>query len=207
MRPIDRPSRRVFLHTAVAATAALATSAPAETLWGRNLPAAPQPIRLGAPVFDPPTDPEQLALAHRNLGMRAAYCPAVELTDTPRITDIGRAFAKHDVVIAEVGRWKNLLDADPAQRQQNMQYVIDGLALADEVGALCCVDIAGSFSPESWYRPSSPEPVRRLLRCGGRERAEDHRCGEAQTGQVQLRDDGVGTARQCGQLPADDQGH
>lgn len=153
MRPIDRPSRRVFLHTAVAATAALATSAPAETLWGRNLPAAPQPIRLGAPVFDPPTDPEQLALAHRNLGMRAAYCPAVELTDTPRITDIGRAFAKHDVVIAEVGRWKNLLDADPAQRQQNMQYVIDGLALADEVGALCCVDIAGSFSPESWYGP------------------------------------------------------
>ena len=117
------------------------------------MPAASKPIRLGAPIFDPPSDPEQLALAHRKLGMRAAYCPAVELTDTQRIAEIGRAFAKHDVVIAEVGRWKNLLDADPAQRQQNMQFVIDGLALADEVGALCCVDIAGSYSTESWFGP------------------------------------------------------
>jgi sugar phosphate isomerase/epimerase len=110
-------------------------------------------VRLGAPVFDAPADPAQFALAHRQQGLRAAYCPAVELTDTTRIADIRRGFAQHDVVIAEVGRWKNLLAADPAERRSNLAYVTEGLALADEVGALCCVDIAGSFSGESWFGP------------------------------------------------------
>ena len=29
----------------------------------------------------------------------------------------------------------------------------EGLALADEIGALCCVDIAGSKNEEVWYGP------------------------------------------------------
>ena len=112
-----------------------------------------RPIRLGAPVFDPPNDPEELALAHRKLGYRAAYCPGVELDDKERIRDIFRAFAKHDVAIAEVGRWCNLLDADPQKRAANLKNVTDGLALAEAVGARCCVDIAGSFNPDLWYGP------------------------------------------------------
>ena len=73
-------------------------------------------IRLGAPVYDAPEDPEALARLHRDLGYRAAYCPQVELNDKERIRDISRAYAKHDVVIAEVGRWCNLLDVDPKKR-------------------------------------------------------------------------------------------
>ena len=60
------------------------------------------PIRLGAPVFNAPQDPEELALAHRKLGYRAAYCPGVGLNDTDRIRAISEAFAKHDVVIDAV---------------------------------------------------------------------------------------------------------
>ena len=43
-----------------------------------------------------------------------------------------------------------LLDSDPEQRAANLQKVTDGLALADEIGALCCVDIAGSYSDQQW---------------------------------------------------------
>jgi sugar phosphate isomerase/epimerase len=150
---VNHASRRTFLQSAAVAAAALACSTAPQSLSGRSLSAAPRPLRLGAPIFDAPPDPEQLALAHRKLGLRAAYCPGVELADRQRITDIATAFAKHDVVIAEVGRWKNLLAADATERQQNLQFVSDGLALADEIGALCCVDIAGSFSPESWFGP------------------------------------------------------
>lgn len=153
MQAIDRPSRRVFLHATAAAVAACVTPIAGQSVSGADAPAPARPLRLGAPVFDAPADPEQLALAHRQLRMRAAYCPEVALTDAPRIAAIERAFAKHDVVIAEVGRWKNLLDTDPAVRQQNLQFVTDGLALADEIGALCCVDIAGSYSEESWFGP------------------------------------------------------
>ena len=62
-----------------------------------------------------------MAQAHRRLGYRAAYCPAVELKDETRIRDIEQAFARHDVVIAEVGRWVNLLDADPPKRAANLR--------------------------------------------------------------------------------------
>ncbi len=110
-------------------------------------------IRLGGPVFDRTQDPEELALAHRKLGYRAAYCPNVKLADKERIKAFRDAYAKHDVVIAEVGRWVNLLDADPAKRKANLEAVIEGLALAEAIGALCCVDIAGSFSTESWFGP------------------------------------------------------
>jgi sugar phosphate isomerase/epimerase len=110
-------------------------------------------IRLGAPVFERPDDPEELALVHRRLGYRAAYCPNVTLDDKDRIRDTREAFAKHDVVIAEVGRWCNLLEADEEKRKANMAKVIDGLALAEEIGARCCVDIAGSRNPDIWHGP------------------------------------------------------
>ena len=115
--------------------------------------AAPRKVRLGGPVFNAPQDPDGLALAHRKLGYRAAYCPAVKLSDGQRVRDLRQAFTKHDVVIAEVGRWVNLLDADSAKRAANFEKVIEGLAIAEEIGALCCVDIAGSFNEKVWYGP------------------------------------------------------
>jgi sugar phosphate isomerase/epimerase len=87
------------------------------------------------------------------LGYRAAYCPNVSLNDSARIRALSDAYAKHDVVIAEVGRWVNLLEADQAKCQKNLQFVTDGLALAEVIGALCCVDIAGSRNPTVWYGP------------------------------------------------------
>jgi sugar phosphate isomerase/epimerase len=143
-------SRRRFLQQSALSLFAAGGAALAA---GPVPPSARKPIRLGAPVFDAPGDPEGLALAHRKLGYRAAYCPGVALDDAPRIRDIRRAFAKHDVMIAEVGRWVNLLEADPVKRAANLKTVTEGLALADQIGARCCVDIAGSFNPRVWYGP------------------------------------------------------
>jgi sugar phosphate isomerase/epimerase len=119
--------------------------------WAAPGAAEPGPtgraVRLGGPIFRPPKDPEERALAHRKLGYRAAYCPVIGLNDADYIRDFAAAFAKHDVVIAEVGRWFNLLDPDPAKRAANLKLVTDGLALAEAVGARCCVDTAGSYNP------------------------------------------------------------
>lgn len=104
-------------------------------------------------MFEQTSDPEALALAHRRLGYRAAYCPRIPVADTDRIRATVEAFGRHDVVLAEVGRWVNLLDADPEQRRKNLADVTDGLALAEALGARCCVDIAGSFNPKVWYGP------------------------------------------------------
>jgi sugar phosphate isomerase/epimerase len=136
--------RRTFLQSAAGVALAAATSHAAP---------AKKSVRLGAPLFNAPKDPEQMALAYRKLGYRAAYCPGVKLDDRERIRDITQAFARHDVVIAEVGRWCNLMDANAPQRAANLQKVTEGLALAEAVGARCCVDIAGSFNPQVWSGP------------------------------------------------------
>jgi sugar phosphate isomerase/epimerase len=110
-------------------------------------------IRLGAPVSAPGGDPDALARAHRAKGYRAGYCPDIRLDDRERIRATVDAFARHDVVIGEVGRWVNLLDPDTEARRKNIATVTEGLALAEAVGARCCVDIAGSFSTTSWFGP------------------------------------------------------
>ncbi|MFI5382426.1 MAG: sugar phosphate isomerase/epimerase family protein [Tepidisphaerales bacterium] len=145
-------SRRRVVHTSLGAAAAAAIAGRAATALAQA-EARPKAIRLGGPAFAKADDPEAYALAHRKLGYRAAYAPGIALNDAARIRAFTDAFAKHDVVLAEVGRWVNLMDADPAKRQQNLQTVTDGLALAEALGALCCVDIAGSFNPTSWFGP------------------------------------------------------
>ena len=110
-------------------------------------------VRLGGPVFTDTADPVAFARAHRRLGYRAAYGPSKNVTDTATIGALADACHGEDIVIAEVGRWVNLLDADPARRRANLENVTEGLALADALGALCCVDIAGSFNPDVWYGP------------------------------------------------------
>lgn len=151
---VSPPNRRRFLQLAASAvTASAVSSISARPTSAQPADGSRTPIRLGAPVFQPPQDPEELALAHRRLGYRAAYCPAVNLDDADRIREIRRAFEKHDVVIGEVGRWCNLLDADQQKRTENLQRVIDGLALAEALDARCCVNIAGSYNQDIWYGP------------------------------------------------------
>src|SRR5271165_1287250 len=108
-----------------------------------------QAIRLGGPIFLKSDDPRELAREHRRLGYSAAYCPMAKPTDTDRIAAIQKAFAAENVVIAEVGAWKNMLDPDPDTRRANQRYVIERMALAEAVGARSCVDIAGSYNPKS----------------------------------------------------------
>lgn len=113
-----------------------------------------QTIRLGGPIFIKSDDPAELAQAHRKLGYRAAYAPDVKRGDKDHIRAIIKEFAARDVVIAEVGAWVNMMDPDPEKRAKNMAYVQERLALADELGARCCVDIAGSYDPKVWFGPN-----------------------------------------------------
>ena len=137
-------SRRGFL--------AKSGGAVAGAMAARVLNASEKAMRLGGPIFVKSDDPAVLAKAHRDLGYRAAYAPSdLSVTDKDRIAGLVREFARQDVVIAEVGAWKNMLDPDPEKRRQNMAYVTEKLAVAELLGARNCVDIAGSYDPNLWY--------------------------------------------------------
>ena len=147
-------SRRRFLGATLAAAATTSGPLDAKT---------PTKIRFGGPIFLKSNDPAELAAEHRRLGYSAAYCPNASIKDTAGIKAIREAFAAKNVVIAEVGAWKNMLDPDAAARKANLQYVTERLALADEVGARCCVDIAGSYNPKTWYGPHKDNLSRKFF--------------------------------------------
>jgi sugar phosphate isomerase/epimerase len=90
-------------------------------------------------------DPVALARAHTAKGYTAAYAPQVSLSEGDKIQDIRKAFADEGVMIAEVGYWENLVDTDPATREAQRAQMRDALALAEELGARCAVDIFGSY--------------------------------------------------------------
>lgn len=113
------------------------------------------PLRLGGPIFLKSEDPVELAKEHRRLGYSAAYVPNVDLKDSARISSIEKSFKAENVVIAEVGAWVNMLDADIEKRKKNLSYVIERLALAEEIGALNCVNIGGSYNPQQWDGPDA----------------------------------------------------
>jgi sugar phosphate isomerase/epimerase len=139
----SQTSRRSFL----AATPIVLANASLAAATGNS-------IHLGGPIFLKSEDPAALAAEHKRLGYSAAYCPEVKLADTSRIKAIEEAFAKENIIIAEVGAWKNMLDPDAAKRRENLAYVTERCALAEAVGARCCVDIAGSYNPTVWYGPN-----------------------------------------------------
>jgi sugar phosphate isomerase/epimerase len=140
-------TRRSFL------AASAATLAAAHAATARALPAAQSPVRLGGPIFLDSADPAALAREHRRLGYSAAYCPEIAtLNDPALLRAIQSAYAAENVSIAEVGAWKNILDPDD-KRRANLAYVVERCALAEAVGARCCVDIAGSYNPDVWYGP------------------------------------------------------
>ena len=68
---------------------------------------------------------------------------------------------RRDVLIAEIGVWKNLFDPDPARAAEAMDYAMGQLALADEAGIPCCVNIAGAASEETYAR--IVESIRAIL--------------------------------------------
>ncbi|MBR3334518.1 MAG: sugar phosphate isomerase/epimerase [Clostridia bacterium] len=120
-------------------------------------------MRLGGTVCcSAPAEWEEKLVAS---GFRAVTAPFT--CDTPReeirrLTDICE---KHDVLIAEVGVWRNLFDR--AEGPANLDFAVRQLRLADELGIPCCVNVAGTDSPAGWDAADpgnfSEEMYRRLV--------------------------------------------
>ena len=140
-------SRRYFLQSSGVITAGILTGFK-QVSFSESMP-----LRLGGPIFLKSEDPAELAKEHRRLGYSAAYVPNLNIKETAKIDAVRKAFAAENVIIAEVGAWVNMLDRDPEKRKKNLDYVTERLALAEEVGALNCVNIGGSYNPKQWDGP------------------------------------------------------
>jgi sugar phosphate isomerase/epimerase len=109
-------------------------------------------MRLGGPVSVESGDPEKWIATLRARGYRAAYCPVSKDDDAATVQAYLDAAAHADIVIAEVGAWSNPISPDDETRKAAISKCQEQLALADRVGAFCCVNITGSRG-EQWDGP------------------------------------------------------
>ena len=101
-------------------------------------------IRLGRYDVAYDGDPDAYVRAYVAGGYQAIYAPPLIPDDTVAIKALSKAVAAAGLVIGEAGAWKNLITHDPAQRKANLQYAIDVLSVADELGAVACVAFHGT---------------------------------------------------------------
>lgn len=101
-------------------------------------------MRLSGKVFKKCEGPEDWAAEVRRLGYAAADCPLQPDADDATVAAYVKAAAAADVVIAEVGAWSNPISPDEVTRKAALDKCKKSLALAERVGAVCCVNIAGS---------------------------------------------------------------
>ena len=113
-------------------------------------------MRLGGPVFGDIVTPQKWIAAVQAAGYRAAYCPVKNDTDNTVIATYAQAARESDIVIAEVGAWSNPLSKDAQIRHEAREFCKRQLELADKIGAVCCVNIAGSLG-EKWDGPCAED--------------------------------------------------
>ena len=109
-------------------------------------------VRLGSPLPQTWDSPAGWIAAVRAGGFRTAHWPLGDDATVDEIAAYARAAAEADIVIAEIGVWNNPLNREDGARTAAVELCKRRLALADEVDARCCVNLAGTLA-DSWDGP------------------------------------------------------
>jgi sugar phosphate isomerase/epimerase len=146
----NKISRRRFAHVSLTGSAALM----AVNQFGMipEVPADSNCIRLGGPLFGDFRDPDAWAADIKASGYSAAYCPVEPGTDEVTVKAFEKAARDSNIIISEVGAWSNPISKDEKERKAALRKCKDSLALAELIGAGCCVNISGSRG-EKWDGP------------------------------------------------------
>jgi sugar phosphate isomerase/epimerase len=101
-------------------------------------------MRFGGPVFVDCSEPGKWIEALKKKGYSSAFCPVSNDKDEGTIRAFAKAAEDAGIVIAEVGAWSNPNDPNPEKQREAIEHCKKQLALADAIGARCCVNITGS---------------------------------------------------------------
>lgn len=94
--------------------------------------------------------PQEWAAKHKALGLKSVVFPVSCMDGEDTIRAYKKAADEANLTIAEVGIWRNTLSADGKERRKWIDYSIRQLRMADEIGALCCVNVVGTPYGPRW---------------------------------------------------------
>lgn len=104
-------------------------------------------MRLGTSSPLEHSGPKDWARKHKDLGLGAINFH-LTCEDDPALVDaFVKEAAANDLVMAEVGIWRNTMSPDKDARDAAVRYAIGQLELAERIGARCCVNILGAVGP------------------------------------------------------------
>lgn len=110
-------------------------------------------MRLGVSTDFGTNNCSDFIKANKELGLGSVVFPLNAYAKEEKIEEYANACKKEDIVIAEVGIWRNAIDQDPKAQEENIKYSIDQLLLAEKIGARCCVNVVGAYSGLRWDGP------------------------------------------------------
>ena len=112
-------------------------------------------MRLGGSVMKPYASPKEWLAYVKELGYSAVIFPVDSTAPAHVVQDYLTCCRDNDLLIGEVGAWRNVMARDPQERAANLDWNIRQLELAETVGANCCVNISGSMA-DYWdgYHPA-----------------------------------------------------
>lgn len=101
-------------------------------------------MRLGGFVMKPYSSPKEWLAHVKELGYSCVIFPVESTAPAHVVRDYLQCCRDNDLLIGEVGAWRNVLARDEKERAANLDWNIRQLELAETVGANCCVNISGS---------------------------------------------------------------
>lgn len=101
-------------------------------------------MRVGASLDFKYASPEEWLKDIRTLGVSTIVSPINAETEETEKKEYIKLIRENKFVVGEVGVWNNILDTDPQRKKAAVDYNKRQLALAEELGARCCVNTAGA---------------------------------------------------------------
>lgn len=107
-------------------------------------------MRLGISTSLYGLSPAEWANKLTALGCKSVVFPVDCNAEQSLIDEYVKEAKTHDLLIAEVGIWRNAISEDKDEAKKNLEYSINQLKLADYVGARCAVNVAGAIGGPRW---------------------------------------------------------
>lgn len=107
-------------------------------------------MKLGVSTSFAHEGPDDWIAQHASLNLKSVVFPLNCNASADEVASYARAAAQQNICIAEVGVWRNTLSSDPKERNEMIDYAIKQLALADSIGARCCVNVVGTPHGPRW---------------------------------------------------------
>ncbi len=101
-------------------------------------------MRIGGGILKPYNNPDEWLRLVKDLKYSAVLVPVSSDASAEEKKAYLDYSKKYDLLIGEIGIWKNSLSADEKERSEAIRFSQEQLAFGEEMGACCCVNISGS---------------------------------------------------------------